>query len=84
MPLTTRLRGRRASSATLQSPFSPENNHILILISGSLYSATVVYFYSALDIWELKKSRSRLRTCGCAVKREGREDEATMTEVLIS
>ena len=36
LPLRTRLRGRRASSATLQSPFSPENNRILILISGSL------------------------------------------------
>ena len=27
------LQGRRASSATLQSPFSPENNSILILIN---------------------------------------------------
>ena len=43
------LRRRRASSDTLQSPFSPENYRIHIPLTGPFYSATTVYFYYALD-----------------------------------
>src|ERR1035437_9339118 len=42
-------RGRRASSATLQSPFSPEIPACSFPLMDPYYSATAVYFYSALD-----------------------------------
>src|ERR1017187_4280440 len=57
----TRLRGRRASSATLQSPFLLENNISLSLLVVPFYSAPVVSFYSGLDT-----SRS-----GCSIALSG-------------
>src|ERR1035438_462275 len=43
------LRGRRASSATLPSPFSPEKPCLTVHLTGSLLLHPVVSFYSGLD-----------------------------------
>ena len=47
-------RGRRASSATLQSPFYPaipQQLHSYLL--AYFYSAPVAWFYSGLDMWDM-------------------------------